>query len=262
MIKKTYLSSKTPSNINLVLIPGGPGLSSLTLRSFDILSKKYNLIYIDFPGTNGNPYQGKKTHKELMTLLGESLDNITGDVYTIGHSYGGMYASDLFRYIELKGVICLGTPMSKRTLENATSNYLKCVNDALIEAESRWENEPNNSNFSNWLSKYNSLYFSENVLEIGRKLIRDDTVSAEFFLDNRRDISDQEVFEQISRWEGKKLLIGGERDGLISSSFLREDAALFNYDFFLIPYANHFLMLDDLSMLVKSIDNFITKEFR
>lgn len=78
MIQLTNVASTIENNPNLFLISGGPGLSTMTLRSLDILSRSFNLFYIDFPGTNGNPYLRDKKFEELSDELGNLISKIDG----------------------------------------------------------------------------------------------------------------------------------------------------------------------------------------
>ena len=95
MIQFTKLQSQKLNSPNLILVPGGPGLSSLTLRSLDILTRSFNLYYVDFPGTNGNPYLGDKKFNELSEELANQISKIDGFKFVLGHSYGGFFAADI-----------------------------------------------------------------------------------------------------------------------------------------------------------------------
>src|SRR5438309_229765 len=112
-VKITHFKSPKETQNYFILIPGGPGLSSLTLRSLDILKKDANLLYIDFPGTNDVPYIKDSSFNELVQTLHETLKDFlpsAAHIYLIGHSFGGFFASALALSVPNKGLFCLATP--------------------------------------------------------------------------------------------------------------------------------------------------------
>ena len=86
MIKTTRLNSTIENSPILVIIPGGPGLSSLTLRSLDCLNERFNLIYIDFPGCNNtdlndNPYTKDQTFEELSNGVVKVVNELKEKIF-------------------------------------------------------------------------------------------------------------------------------------------------------------------------------------
>lgn len=255
MIKLTSVLSGIETDNHLVLIPGGPGLSSLTIRDFDLLKRSFHLHYVDFPGTNGNPYLGKKNFDELSDLLLDKLKEIDGKIFCLGHSYGGLFAVDVAIQTACEGIVCVATPFSKRSCEGADGNYEKGMTEALIQAEKSWNEGADDQAFRGWLKVYEGLWFAPHSLEKGRRLMASDPVSAQFFLDNRGDINDKEpLLKAVSKWRGRKLFVAGEDDGLLSCEDLKEDAALGNFDFVSIKGANHFVMVDQLNAVANLIE--------
>ena len=181
MIELTKIFSEKKDAPTLVMIPGGPGLSSSTLRSMDILSRAFNLFYVDFPGVNGNPYDGDKTFDELSSALEVELNKISGPKFVLGHSYGGFFAANLSLRINLEGIICLSTPFSKKSLTSVGENYNAKKSQALTDAEDEWEKLQDDKSFAKWLSEYGKLYF---VKPEGKILLLNDKASAQFFLAN------------------------------------------------------------------------------
>lgn len=87
----------------IVLIPGGPGLSSNTLRRLNGLLRHFDVVFVDPPGI------GRDQEKFFQGHLGSLYDrvvedianalhwNINGDreIVLLGHSYGGTIAADI-----------------------------------------------------------------------------------------------------------------------------------------------------------------------
>lgn len=259
MIKLTSII-KASNSASLILIPGGPGLSSLTIRAFDELQNHINLYYVDFPGTNNNPYLGKKSFRDLCLLLKEAIQTIPGDKMVLGHSFGGIFASALSIDLSLTGLICLGTPLSNQSINAANENYGLNTSTELKEAEAIWISSPSDQTFKNWLSNYNNLYFNSKFVERGKNLLLGDPSSSQFFLDNSDDIYQTDlILGKLQHISCPKLYIAGENDGLLPANYLAKDAELGGFEYIEISNANHFMMIDSQAETNKQIQLFIKK---
>lgn len=242
MIKLTSVLSAKTNAPTMFLIPGGPGLSSLTLRSLDILSRSFNLLYVDFHGTNDNPYTGKKSFDELSSELNKKIQNVAGAKFILGHSYGGFFAGKAFVEGIVEGIVCVATPFSKETLSRTGENYRAHMTDALVKAEYQWNANQDDKSFARWLSEYGSLYFKNPE---GKSLLLNDKISAQFFKDNRSDAQSIEpVLTLLAQSKGKKIFISGDDDKLLLSENLKKDSALGKFEFYEIENASHFVTFD------------------
>ncbi len=252
MIKLTRVPSNRLNAPTMFLIPGGPGLSSLTLRNLDILSQSFNLVYVDFHGTNGNPYTGKKTFEELSFDLNKEIQNVSGAKFVLGHSYGGFFAAKAFVENIVDGLICVATPFSKDTLLKAGDNYRAHITDALVEAESQWNETQDDKSFAKWVSEYGILYFKNPK---GKSLLLNDKVSAQFFKDNRSDAQYLEsLMTSLAQKNGKKIFISGADDRLLMSENLKKDSDLGKFEFYEIQNASHFVMFDQPERVANLIE--------
>lgn len=258
MFKLTKIFSTKNNVPSLILIPGGPGLSSLTLRSMDILSRSFNLIYVDLPGTNDNPSGEDKNFDELSIELAKEIQAIEGTKFVLGHSYGGFFAADLSLKIKLDGIICVATPFSEKALAVATENYTAKKSQALSDAEEEWGELQDDKSFAKWLSEYGELYF---IKPGGRDLLLDDKVSARFFLTNRSDALQKESILPLLKQNGtKKLFIAGKRDGMLPEVILEEDADRGGFNFISVNDASHFVTFDQAEIVAGLIENFLRQE--
>ena len=255
MIKLTSIASANKNAPSLVLIPGGPGLSSLTLRSLDILNRSFNLFYVDFPGTNGNPYLEDNSFNVLSETLASEIKKLNSPVYVLGHSYGGFFAADLVSKIKLNGVICISTPFSEKSLLAASENYTTRKTSALLSAENEWEKLQDDKSLAKWLSEYGELYFAD---DSGKELLLEDKVSAKFFLANREEVIDMEsMLETLKTNEAKKLFIAGQCDKMLPEEFLKRDAVNGGFNFISIKNASHFVTFDQPELVARSIEDFM-----
>lgn len=255
MIKLTKIFSEKKDAPTLVMIPGGPGLSSSTLRSMDILSKPFNLLYVDFPGVNGNPYDGDQSFDELSSALEAELNKISGPKYVLGHSYGGFFAADLSLKIDLEGIICVSTPFTEKSLTTAAENYNAKKSQALSDAEDEWEKLQDDKSLAKWLSEYGDLYF---IKSEGRNLLLSDKVSARFFLANRSDVIDKKsMLPLLKKNKTKKLFIAGKQDEMLPEEILKEDANLGGFNFVSVNNASHFVTFDQPESVAGLIEDFM-----
>jgi pimeloyl-ACP methyl ester carboxylesterase len=252
MVQITKIGSTTAHAPHLILIPGGPGLSSHTLRSLDILARSFNLHYVDFPGTNGNPYLGDKGFNELTSELIKKISEIDGKKFVLGHSYGGFFAAEVLLKEKCDGIICISTPFSEEALLSANDNYEKYATPELKKAEELWGKKQDDLNFAKWLSEYGELYFANPE---GKELILNDRVSANFFNSNREEINNFELMlSKLSLISKMKLFIIGEEDKLLNAKFLEQDAKWGKFDFKSIENASHFVMFDQPDMVATYIE--------
>lgn len=258
MIKLTKVSSNNKDAPSLILIPGGPGLSSLTLRSMDILSRSFNLYYIDFPGVNNNPYIKDNSFDDLSNELKSEIEKINNPKFVLGHSYGGYFAADLSLKMKLDGIICVATPFSEKSLSAAGENYFSKRTKSLSLAEENWEKLQDDESFATWLSEYGELYFTK---ETGKYLLMNDKVSAKFFLSNRSDANEKEsMLALLKENEASKLFIAGKQDEMLPEAILKEDAINGGFNFISVNNASHFVTFDQPESVVSLIENYMRQK--
>lgn len=252
MIKLTRVQSEKQNAPKLFIIAGGPGLSSNTLRDLDLLKRSFELMYVDIQGTNGSAYTGKKSFAEISSALVDVVVNESGEKFSLGHSFGGFLAAELFIREVVSGLVCISTPFTKEALSAANENYNHNKTSALSDAEIEWSKNQDNTSFSKWLSEYGELYFNTPK---GKGILQNDKVSARYFKDNRSDVLDKEtILSSLAQIGSKKVFIAGTDDKLLPASILEKDSHLGKFDFNQIEDASHFVMIDQPVMVAKVIE--------
>lgn len=255
MIKLTKVESTKKNAPALVLIPGGPGLSSATLRSMDILKRAFNLFYVDFPGVNDTSYDGDKSFDELSSALESELHKITGPKFVLGHSYGGFFAANISLKMKVDGVICVATPFSEKSLVAASENYSATKSQALFDAEDEWEKLQDDKSLAKWFSEYGELYF---VNPEGKEMLLKDKVSARFFLANRSDaIQKESMLPLLKKNTTKKIFIAGKQDVMLPETILKDDAISGGFNFVSVNNASHFVTFDQPESVAGLIEDFM-----
>jgi len=258
MIKLTRVASSATNAPKIFVIAGGPGLSSLTLRDLDLLKRKFELVYLDFQGTNNSEYLGKKSFSELCTLIGEAIKNESGKKYLLGHSYGGVLAAGILAQgFNADGLICIAAPFSKASLDAANVSYNENKTAILEGSRIYWEKMQDDNSFKIWLSDYGDLWFKSPK---GKDLILADKVSSQFFLDNRSDISNQSsLIDSLAKTKTQKIFISGSEDKLLPPEVLKNDATNGGFEFFEIPEASHFVTVDQSEKIAGLIESLILR---
>src|SRR5690606_27694454 len=214
-----------------------------------------NLIYVDFHGTNGVPYVEDASFEKLVHVLVYELEAtllISSEIYLIGHSFGGFFASAIVERLPVRGIFCLAVPFSQASLESAAENYAKKMTPSLRAAEAKWAKNKTDETFNEWLSEYGELYF---INPKGRDLLLSDKSSARFFLANRSDTSEKEyLLDNLAQKKILKVFIAGKRDGLLSESALEKDASRGRFQFLTVDNASHFLTFDQPEKVASLIE--------
>jgi len=254
-MKVTKVSCTSKPNASLVLIPGGPGLSSLTLRSLDVLSRSFDLYYIDFPGLNGVRFDHKRSFESLSRMLYDEIEAINGPVISVGHSFGGFFAARAAIDLGLAGLVSLSAPFSAAALKAGSANYTSHENPGLKAAKDAWNESPSKETFNRWLSLYGELYFAPKNVAAGGDLLKNEPSSFEFFLANRNDTNQfEKVLWELSGWTGKKLFMAGMVDQMLNVDLLFDDVLKAKAIFQPIPDASHFLSFDQPEVVAKLIE--------
>ncbi len=253
MIKLTRITSNVENAPKIFIISGGPGLSSFTMRDLDLLKRSFELIYLDFQGTNESEYLGEKSFADLTLAISQVVQRETGIKYILGHSFGGFFAADVMLRESLNGLVCIATPFTEAALSSAGENYAAYMTPELAEAEQIWSQDQDDKSLALWLSAYGVLYFTNLK---GKELLLKDKTSASFFKDNRADASNMEaLLESLNRIERPKVFICGKEDKLLPHEVLEKDAQLGKFEIFKVENASHFVTFDQPESVAWLIEN-------
>lgn len=253
MIKLITVQTDASHEATLFIIAGGPGLSSQTLRSLDLLKNSFRLIYLDFGGTGESHYAGKQSYDEIVSHFVKTIEqNKSKRNFILGHSFDGVLAASVFLHSKIDGLICLSSPFTKESLLNANENYNKHMTSELKFAEAEWSKNQDEASFANWLSNYGKIYFCN---PDGKNLILNDKVSSKYFKDNRSDASNKEhLLSSLKETGKKKIFICGKEDKLISPEIYKKDAELGGFEFYEVDNASHFVSFDQPEKIKQIIE--------
>ncbi len=177
-----------------VFLPGGPGLSSQTMRSLEELKRSADLVFVDPPGTGGHgpadftQFRSRDAFWEVLRSIEVELAKLNRPLILVGHSFGGFYAGsialrDSLNGLDIRGVVFIATALRKNTFNTIMPERIRLYEKAqsgqhgfspLAHARMHYMNEPSAANYAEWVANYGLLIFSEESLSQGRRLILGD----------------------------------------------------------------------------------------
>lgn len=252
-LKKVNCESK----VRLCLIPGGPGLGSASLESLRILSRSFDVMAFDPPGTGSSSSKPDQTFESNLELLEDRLIG-EDDVLLVGHSFGGLYAAAIAQRdrVPVSGIVLLGTPLTVEAMAYAGAQYEKHASAESKSLGQSFQNSPSDAGLRRWLASYGSLYFAPENVESGRSMLLAVGVSHAAFLNIRvSKLLQENDFPAVLRtWIGPKLMLAGEHDRLLPPSVLQKDAERADAGFSLVKGAGHFMGFDQPEAVAQLIE--------
>lgn len=230
-------------------IPGGPGLSSSSLRSMDVLSRTFDLVYIDPPGTGGSAADSP-TFNGVWVSVRDSLKAFGRPLILCGHSFGGIYSVVLANDSQLNvvGLTIIATPLSIAAYKTATDGYNRGRSEALKAAEERYDREQTDENYAELLAAYGPMYFSAQNVAKGSEILRADKVSAKSFENIlpalSRNSENIDFVGLLKKVVFPKLFIAGAEEVIFTPAALASDAMGADCRFEVIQQASHFVTFD------------------
>lgn len=254
----------------LCLLPGGPGLSSQTLRSLEILRRSFRLAFVDPPGTGGSPEPESPDFDSIVRSIEAELSGLGSKqpLLLCGHSFGGLYAAELARRGNLKaaGLIIIAAPFSKGAYRVACHLYDKLMTPVLRSAVAVWEQQPSRENLASLFASYEGLYFPPASVTAGSQMLGSDQVSASTFKGVLPALSDPKSpyrFEVTARnVSAPKLFIAGELDPLFPVETLKREAQTIAASFEVVSGAGHFAFFDQPEAVAKQIEQYFIHDMK
>ncbi len=262
-----------------VSIPGGPGLSGLTMKSFEVMGNDH--LFIIPPG---NSLWMESSHTDLTEvrqpyrawiesmakLIEAELRDPAQEVVLLAHSYGGFYAADLMEYglekssIKIIGAVLIAAPITKSTYNAIEENRRNANLEGWDETFEEYQKAFGNNEIAKLRDLYRKLVLLYGPLlhndnprtkAIVEDLIAKDPVSPQAMLLNTRRMRDgEEVVTKIQRliktYPIDIVGILGENDRLMDSRAAREDYSRAGFLSKVIEDGSHFPFVDDLPTII------------
>lgn len=253
----------------MVVLPGGPGLSSHTVSTLSRLSSHSDVCLLNPPGTEGTTPLEINDYPSLVTDIEQALQSIDRNLILVGHSFGGILAADLGVRAKLsakvKGMAFLASPLSTDSMNGVlkvTSEYdcnpAKEANDPAKEAGSRSCNSEKKKghDFKEWFSKAGELYFAPRNTERGVQMLLSDSSYPGLMPALSGALERlKTLMNDLKKSTARKISIGGDLDRLVPRSTLLEDGAKANIPTVTLPATGHFVAFEEPDRVVDLIES-------
>lgn len=239
-------SPEAPQRPIIVLIPGGPGLSSHTLGPAGEIQKHFDVVLIDPPGTAGLGDPELHTFEDTVGSIAGELAKISRPLVVSGHSFGGFYAAQLCfdPNLNVVGFVAQSTVLTPNSVYAAMAAFEKGKTEAVANAEKNFGAAPTNENLIDWLVALTPVYFSESFRSSGPAFLRAERPSAKAYAQVMPYIVGTELPRLTPRLrflDVKKILVHGDCDPICPTAVMESDALAIGAVHQIIPGAGHFI---------------------
>ncbi|MFT6631887.1 MAG: pimeloyl-ACP methyl ester carboxylesterase [Bacteriovoracaceae bacterium] len=255
---KKYINKH--SKLNLVFIPGGPGLSSISFDKLHPLKEKYSLFFLNPMGTTTKP-NDVHDYDALLNEVKNSIKDMD-NVVLCGHSFGGIQAIDIAtnNYPNIKGLIVIGSPVSSKAFVSLGKRFESGITEKHTAISEKLENQPTDELYKEWFYIYRNFYFHPDNADQNIATITDDSVCVKSYTEAIAESATKE--DRLYRLKSisiPKLFITGDADLVMSPKSAKDEANLGGFDLKIIKNAGHFAHYEQPQQTIETIDEFLSK---
>lgn len=245
---------------NLVFIPGGPGLSSISFTPLEELKKEFGLYFFDPMGTT-TPLKTTPTYEALLSELKESISEIK-NVILCGHSFGGIQAIDLAsqELPNIKGAIAIGSPVSSHAFEIIGKNFNVELNEDQKRLADLLANDPTDAIYKEWMIAYKDFYFNPKTSDIGVEAIRQDSLCVRSYKEAiNESTTKEEKLKSLKDIDILKLYISGAEEKILPPDSAKHEAGLGGFYLEVINNGGHFVHYECPQETMNIIRNYLNQ---
>lgn len=256
---KVEIQKNKNSNLNLVFLAGGPGLSSISFKPLSGINEKYTLHFIDSMGTTCD-LEDEPTYDNLLIEIEEYIKKID-NVVLCGHSFGGIQAIDIAsrNKSNIKGLIAIGAPVSKKAFKILRSNFSKGLSEKHEEISKKLSSNPSDDIYKEWFYIYRNFYFNPEYSDKNIEVITEDQVCVKSYSTAISESSQkEECLKTLGELNFPKLLITGDLDQVLPPQSARHEAEIGGLDHKIIKNGGHFVHYECPAETISIIDEFLS----
>lgn len=249
----------------IVGIPGGPGLSSATLRGIEHLGNKFDLALIDPPGCGESDELPVVSRQAVVAIINKLVSPLSRQIIVVAHSFGGTFAADLalFGELDLNALVFIGSPLTAPAVGSLQRQYASKMNPDLQKAANEFENSPSRETFNLWFSKYGSLFFTPKFERTGAELLKSDLSSPLMFMNVRPHVLlEENQLLALTQLDVPKLFLVGEFDELFPTLDNQRQANELAGTHLVVPAAGHFVFFEQPKSTARLIVDFLNSAER
>jgi len=201
------------------------------------------------------------SYSGLIDAAADQIAAIEGRVILLGHSFGGVAATDITLRDPQKiaGLICIATPFSQAAWSAILESYSAQTSEAMRTTESTFLKSPTDQNLSAWFASYGRLYFAGHSIAQGTAMLRAGPSVAHAYLGATKEGASQEhLLEKLRKISIPRILIAGQEDLLFPIDAAEAEAKRGGFEFSRIDNAGHFVVFDQPNKVQTVIAKFIS----
>jgi pimeloyl-ACP methyl ester carboxylesterase len=264
-----YFKSKSPDASKfpvLVLLPGGASFSSKSWGSLDPLLDSFDVVAVDPPGTGGAPRLQQYDYHQVIQAMEASLRSVQRPMAFLGISFGVIYAAELATRGKLNAKAFFGFagPVDWQSYQkvSAKTPVEDRFTPEMHQREKKFLESPNDETWKAYLSVLTPMYFTEKFQNEGRKLLTHDVSEyrsyLQVFFPYAEGKIDTGLPQRVKLSRLKKVLIGAEKDLVVNSSVLKEQAKEIGCQFELVTQAGHFVLVEQPKQVVAILKKYLS----
>ncbi|MCB0415552.1 MAG: alpha/beta hydrolase [Bdellovibrionales bacterium] len=249
------------AKFNLVFVPGGPGLSSISFNRLEDLKNDFGLYFFDPMGTT-TLLKTDPTYEVLLNELKEAVTNIE-NVILCGHSAGGIQSIDLASrgLKNIKGVIVIGSPVTGYAFEVLNKNFDVELSDEQKDLNHKLDHAPTDQIYKDWFIAFRDFYFNPKTAHKDIEVIMQDSVCVKSYsMSISESATKENCLKKLKGMNLLKLYIAGDLDRVLSPDSAKHEANLGGFDLTLIKNAGHFAQYERPAETMDAIRKFLTNK--
>ena len=258
---RSFINSK--SNINLVFIPGGPGLSSVSFNQLMPLNKNFSLFYFDPMGTTTELKQ-IPNYGNLLEELKNAIKNLD-NVVLCGHSFGGIQAIDILseNLNNIMKLIVIGSPVSESAVAALRENFKIGIAKRHNIISDKLANRPTDEIYKEWFYIYRDFYFNPKRSDELISIITEDTVCVKNYSEAIAESFQKSAkLNEVKNINIPKLFIAGNLDRVMPVESAKHDANKGGFKLKIVEDAGHFVHYECPKSTIRIINEFLTNKRR
>ena len=250
--------SQVHTPVNLLLIPGGPGMGSEYFLSLVRgIKDNFSIWLVDLPGNGDNVLKKSIDYHQWSKLLPETADHIDGKLVYLGHSFGGMLLLSEPRLEQSAEGFILMSTVPKTIFFKDGSSYFD--NNTVTQMIKQYQSNPSDMALKNMVVSLSTYYFEQNNMDNGKKMLLE-THYAHLPYDALLNSFVKE-YQAAYVPTIPTLILSGDDDKVTPIKYFANDQRFSkeNIDMTKISNANHFPWINNPKETFNAINKFISE---
>ncbi len=244
--------------LNLVLIPGGPGMGSEYFQSLvGGIQSFFSIWLVDLPGNGDNQYACAIDYDLWPQLICEISSQLDGEIIYLGHSFGGMLLLSTPEIQNNAKAFILMSTLPKTIFFEGGGSYFD--NKFFKQHIENYKKSPSDNAFKNLVVALSFFYFQGNDLIKGKAMLKQTKYAHrayDYLLNNFLPNYKAKYIPSIPT-----LIVSGEKDIVTPIKYFKIDKKFKKKNIVIkeISNGNHFPWVSNPKETMNAVTHFIEK---